>query len=256
MNGAHDNLLGSLDSGFNFPYNLYGSDAGYSILIEGPDTAFNTINSRRFGVGAPFGPGSTTLIPAGLGAIAIRNRSNNNTVGHVREDLWNSFFAWKNAALLIDDSESNLVVGNLMTGVNTVPGVVGVHLRNGARANTIGQPGAAIQIFSLFQFSLRFGNVISICSDTGILVEDSGGTLRPDGLPEKSNRIVNNQLKSNMEGLRIGPRSWGNVIGDCFRAMAINSSETCAPRSTSRETRSRCRNLETGSKTTRLAGVP
>ncbi len=210
--GAHDNLLGTLDLGLNFPFNLYGPDRDYNIRLEGVGTSHNLIAAGYFGSSSVFEV--PVLLPAGLGGVALLNGARNNIVGHEHGELANRFVTWNGPGILVDNSSDNIIYGNYMTGVNLLDGVVGIDIRDGSKNNQIGKPGARQRIDRGFgPLFIQFGNEIGICSKAGIAIQSSGGSVRADGELVEPNRLRNNELRNNATGLLLGRQAWGNVVG-------------------------------------------
>lgn len=222
--GAHHNLIGTFRPSVNFPYNLFGGDQDYNILIEGAGSDFNTINNAYIGKASSLQlTGTNGQLPAGLGGICIRDGSDHNVVGHAREDFSCQFWTWNNAGVLIDGAGSsyNRVIGNQFVLLSGVPRPVGIHLRNGTRGNIIGEAGVRTFVPSTptaFQYYVDSRNRIYYCTDAGILIENSGGVLEVDGSISDPNLIQANEIWRNGDGIRLGPGAWANEIGGPLRA--------------------------------------
>ncbi len=211
-NGARFTVLGTFDPGLNFPFNFFGPDKGFNVLIEGDNTAFTTLNSSHFGVTEAFG--EWVKLPAERGALCVRDGSHDNHIGDPNEELANYFRAWKHAAIVLEGARNNFLIGNTISGDVSVPGLVGIHLRNQSSGNRIGEFALHFPIKREFdQVWYRYGNLIENVTDAGMLIEDSGASLFMDADLVSPNIVRGTDFHHNQTSLRFGPRAWGNIIG-------------------------------------------
>jgi hypothetical protein len=154
-NGAQFNLIGSR----SVTLGGYGSIVGNrddGVLLEGANTAFNTVNAQIIGVRDPF------VLPFnyagnGLAAIALRNGAHDNFIGDQNSGLANVIFASPVGIEIANNgTDRNFIFGNQLGSVFNGNNIVddsgigrngtGVWIHNGPRGNIIGFPSQRIPV--------------------------------------------------------------------------------------------------------------
>ncbi len=228
--GAYQNLIGSQLPGGFYGRAVIAGNRDDGVLLEGPDTASNTVNRAHIGTLETFF--QQVAIPNGLNGIHIRDGSHDNFLGAVHSYLDLHILASAKAAILIEGkgSDRNSVVGNQI-GDNhednpvlshSAQNNIGVHIKDGPKGNTIGYMGDHVE-FNIGNdfFVFRFANVIANCKEAGILLENCGGALDANGRLVSPNVIQNNHIGEqdfggngpNTVGIKIINNAQGNIIG-------------------------------------------
>jgi hypothetical protein len=236
--GAQNNLIGAR----HITIGEHGSISGNrddGIRLEGAATAFNTVNAQYIGVLDPnLGVGSLKFSGNGLSGIALRDGAHDNMIGDQLNDLANAVFAEPQAGIELADNgtDGNLVLGNqigsfftkwVLTTGSPNRNWNGLWIHDGPRNNTIGLPGAQMLVprfpgDPLGTFSQGW-NAINSCSNTGILIENSGGTVGTDGVLAEANVIQANRIgeldngnlapQGEGTGIKLATGAEANVIG-------------------------------------------
>ncbi|WP_309382988.1 right-handed parallel beta-helix repeat-containing protein [Cerasicoccus frondis] len=235
--GPQNNLIGSLTpGGFGERSSIVGNDDS-GIILEGSETAFNKITRLNIGdtVTSVY-PAPVGYSPSGEAGIHIRDGAHDNDIGEYHGFLDLHIFGQPDGAgILIEGftTHSNRIWGVQLGSEHgfSPPAEeskckVGIHLRNGTYGNTIGQPGE--QVFVLdpppnpFDLGAEYRgyNVISNCTEAGILIESAGADQASDPSQEP-NRIFNNYIglddfkttAPNTVGIKITGEVLANEIG-------------------------------------------
>lgn len=224
-NGAHHNLIGSRIPGSFGGRGFICGDRDDGVLIEGADTAHNTVSRKHIGE-TPNG----TYAPNGGSGIHIRNGAHHNLLGDTHQFLDLHVMASLNAGILIEGAgtDFNEVIGSQFStshgGLQTGPGVnrIGIHIKDFAKGNVIGLPGQAFAANGPTGFNeYRFGNSIVNSIDAGVVLDNCGGTLGPNGELLHPNVVQNNKLGEgdggtyapSAFGVKLINDAQGNVIG-------------------------------------------
>ena len=226
-NGARWNVIG----GHSVSRNNFSNDILNGVLIEGPETQLNSVIHTDIGRT----PEVSIIDPeagrtydrqfAGVGksGIAIANGAHDNIIGSRSTDMRVHVDASPDAGILIDGSDDNLVAGCFF-GISLVyhefaetdKNRIGIHIRNGAKGNQIGQVGPMLgpdpNAMSFSGIVDRL-NTITETREAGIWIEDAGGGLGPNGEREQPNVLHNNDIDSDGIGLKISGDSRVNDIG-------------------------------------------
>ena len=201
LNGAHHNLLGSRTPGSFGERGAIVANDGAGVLIDGSSSTNNTINRMNIGDNfATLGIG-VGRFPNGTHGIHLRNGTRNNVLGDIHSFLDLHLSAQPNGAgIMIEGAgtEGNIVFGNqigtdhgdVASGDGALQ--VGVWIRNGARNNTVGQPGPFAQILVPDFAPFRPFNVIANCTRAGIVIENAGGEFDSNGVLTNANVVQNN----------------------------------------------------------------
>lgn len=236
--GAQGNLIGTRVITFGQHGSISGNrDDG--VLLEGANTAFNTVNAQFIGVLDPFsGAASLKFSGNGRSGIALRDGAHDNIVGDRLGDLANAIFACPEAGIELADSgtDGNLIYGNqigafssswVMSSDSPHRNQNGLWIHDGPRDNTIGFPGARLMVPRFAGDTLgtpaQCWNAINTCSNAGVLIEAASGTVGTDGVLTGANLIQANHIgeldNGNLApsgegaGLKLGADAWANVIG-------------------------------------------
>ncbi len=236
--GAQGNLIGTRLVSLGQHGSISGNrDDG--VLLEGANTAFNTVNAQFIGVLDPYlGAAGLRFSANGRSGIALRNGTRDNTIGDHNADLANAVFACPDAGIELHGAgtDNNLVFGNqigafsshwvLVEGSPNRPRI-GIWIHNGPRNNTIGLPGARLiaprfpgdTLGSFFQC----WNAINSCTQAGVLIENASGIVGTDGVLSGANVIQANHIgeldNGNLApsgegaGLKLGAGAEANIIG-------------------------------------------
>ncbi len=181
LNGAHHNLLGSRTPGGFGERSSIANNQGAGILIDGEGSSHNTICRMNIGdIESSFLCG---WHPNGTHGIHLRNGTHDNTLGdrHSWLDLHISGQP-AGAGILLEGSgtDNNRILGNQIGsdhGNNSYPSEgllnIGIHIRDGARFNTVGYMGGYIEISEPPNYGdyYRPFNVIGNATRAGILLE-------------------------------------------------------------------------------------
>ena len=89
-NGAQFNLIGTRLESFGYIGSIAGN-RDYGILLEGANTAFNTVNAQVIGLLDPSASPSR-FAANGLAGISVRNGSHDNLIGDQNSIFANSIF--------------------------------------------------------------------------------------------------------------------------------------------------------------------
>ncbi len=236
--GAQGNLIGTRFISLGQHGSISGNrDDG--VLLEGPNTAFNTVNAQNIGVLDPFiGVQGLKFSGNGRSGIALRNGAHDNVIGDHLGDLANAIFACPDAGIEIADpgTDANLIYGNqigaffsmwVMSTGSANRNRNGIWLHDGPRDNIIGFPGARL-IAPRFPGDplgtpVQCWNAINTCSNAGVLIEAASGTVGTDGVLSGANIIQANHIgeidNGNLgpsgegAGIKLGTGAWANVIG-------------------------------------------
>ncbi len=222
--GQHGSISGNRDDG---------------VLLEGANTAFNTVNAQFIGVLDPYiGAAGLRFSANGRSGIALRNGARDNTIGDHNADLANAIFTCPDAGIELQGTgtDNNLVFGNqigaffsswvLLAGNPNRPRI-GVWIHDGPRNNTIGLPGARLIVPRFpgdpLGSPVQGWNAINSCAEAGVLIENASGTVGTDGVLSGANVIQANHLgeldNGNLApsgegaGLKLGAGAEANVIG-------------------------------------------
>ncbi|MCP4352788.1 MAG: hypothetical protein GY795_45640 [Desulfobacterales bacterium] len=219
-NGAKYNLIG----GFSISRNNFTNNELNGVLIEGEETSDNFIRHSDIGRTIKTGTFQTREFAGnGLNGVAIINGAHDNWIGDMHTDNRVHIDANAQAGILIDNSDSNHVLGcyigksiEAVTLTENDKNRVGIHIRNGSQGNIIGGIGPMIGRDP--NFLSRTGivdrlNQISNSKEIGIHIEDSGGTLDSAMDRIDPNVIQNNSIYSDDTGLKISGFSEVNDIG-------------------------------------------
>lgn len=250
LNGARDIQVGNGEThrfapgtlgfgGIDDRNYIFGNDL-HGIHIEGPDSGdvsvFTTV----------VGPGSGTqeyknqinnilidkassgnVIGGPRAAVVNFSRFNPNSIDSVQETVGCWIHEANQAGLVIDNAH-----GNTMVGCRIYNNPIGVHIRNGARNNSIGTAGTPHLLRSLIKeefsfsfdpitFAIRPGNYF-FGNDTGLILESAGGDMAADGALIDPNRVVGNifghvhekkQGNRNHVGIHLKGNTANNQIG-------------------------------------------
>jgi hypothetical protein len=235
--GAHHNLIGSDVASFG-DYGAIGGNLDDGILIEGSETSYNGVTAQQIGLHSVYyenGFLRLRFLANGRAGIRLRDGAHHNTIGTSEYDLPNFIFSSLEAAIVIEGgaTRQNIVFGNQIGTYHqqlsfSGPGQnnVGIWIKDGANANTIGLPGEPVGYpkfppFGPLDGAKVFWNVIARCVTAGILIENSGGDVGTDGVLRNANIIQNNligeeerfAIAPNATGIKLGPGAHGNIIG-------------------------------------------
>ena len=202
--GARSNTIGgSLAAARNF----ISGNTGPGIRITDAGATGNQIQGNFIGTNT-----SGTAAVANSIGVEIRNSASANSVGGAAASLRNVIAGNTQVDVLIENSDSNQVAGNLI-GTNSdgnvaiagnAPGGVGLIIRNGADSNTVGGVTASA------------GNVISGHQDAGVWIR--GTTVSGDPVS------TGNILQGNVIGAAIGGSvALPNLVGLRISDGATNS---------------------------------
>ena len=220
-NGANGNVIG----GFSIGRNNFSNDFLNGVLIDGVGTDSNVVRDTDIGR-ATFtgGVSSNEFAGNGMNGVAIMGGASDNLIGSRDTDLRVEIDASPDAGILIDGSDHNDVVGCFLGQPFSfvVFGAgernrIGVHIRNGAKGNRIGEIGPLLGPFVVSNLVIDdvvdSVNFIEETEEVGIWIEDAGGTLDFDGTRLDPNVIQNNTVGSEGVGLKISGTSKVNDIG-------------------------------------------
>lgn len=234
-NGAQFNLIGARSVSFG-GYGAIVGNRDNGVLLEGANTAFNTVNAQVIGVQDP------SVLPYsyagnGLAAIALRNGARDNFIGDQNSGLANVIFASPVGIEIANNgTDHNFIFGNQLgsffNGVNIVvdSGIgrngTGVWIHNGPRGNIIGFPSQRIPVprfsgDSYPEYHQTY-NVIGSCTNVGVLLENASGDVGTDGVLSSANIIQGNRIgelhNGNLAprgetGIKLGAGATANIIG-------------------------------------------
>ena len=130
--GAHNNTIGGASTS---QVNLISGNSGEGVRIDGEDTTANTVRGNQIG---PDGA-AVNALPNGNG-VGVHNGAHGNVIAA------NLISGNRDSGILLADAgtSGNLVIGNkigtnALGGTFSIPGVIGVSIRNGAsRAHSRG----------------------------------------------------------------------------------------------------------------------
>lgn len=230
--GASHNLIGSRIPGSAGGRSSYSGNRDDGVLIEGPATSHNTVNRAHFAAVAP--GAAYGFMPNGKNGIHIRGGAHHNILGDHHEFLDIHVMASKDAGILIEGagSDHNRVIGAQIgtdhqnaqigpAGRNRI----GVHIKDGPKANVIGAVGDPIEVIDGFNFDpYLFGNFIANSSEAGVFLDNAGGQLNAAGGFTDANIIQNNNIGAEQFG-RIGPNEVGVKIANGAGANFIGGFE-------------------------------
>ncbi len=237
INGAHHNLLGSMTPGGSGERGSIIGNINSGILLDGADTAFNTITRMNIGDNETSFAFPVTYSPNGQAGIHIRNGSHNNILGNYHSFL-DLHILGQVAGILIEgeNTHSNTILGNQIGsfhGFITIPeegkNTVGIHLKDKTYGNTIGLPGARFQFQIGSDFFIYQGhNIITNSTEAGILIENAGSNdTNILALQKQPNVIQNNRIGENQPGndepnkvgIKIIGNELSNIIGGSRKTL-------------------------------------
>ncbi len=231
--GAQFNLIGSRLVSLG-GYGAICGNRDDGILLEGAGTAFNRVNAQMIGVFNVFAS-PLRFASNGRSGIALRGGAHDNIIGDETVELANGLFACLDAGIEISGAgtDRNIIYGNqigsyltewVISGSNQDR--IGVWIHDGPKANVVGIPGARIQVPAFpgdpFPQKFQFWNAINTCTNAGILLENSGGSVGTDGLLSGANIIQANHIgeldngnlaPSGATGIKLGPGAEANIVG-------------------------------------------
>jgi len=229
-NSQH-NLIGSKTLSFNSSFGLksgWAANRRSAIVLDGPNVAFNTVNRARVGDAFPLQEFVVSK-PNGEHGVVLRNGAHDNVIGDTNGVLDLEFFDVPHGACILLEGEgtrNNRVLGNQIGSahdfvefdfVNNIAlqPKIGVHIRDGASGNIIGEPGDLSRggpnpTPSFFGNQDQPYNVICGCTEAGILIENAGA-------PDAPNIIRNNRIG---EQETAGP--YGNFVGIHIKGSGFN----------------------------------
>lgn len=237
-NGAQGNLIGTRLISLGQHGSISGNrDDG--ILLEGTNTAFNSVNAQFIGVLDPYtGVASLKFSGNGRSGIALRNGAHDNLIGDHLGDLANAIFACPEAGIELAGSgtDGNLIYGNqigaffstwVMSSDSPNRNQNGLWIHDGPRDNLIGFPGARIIaprfVGDTLGTPVQLWNAINTCSNAGVLIATASGTVGTDGVLVGANVIQANHIgeidNGNLgpsgegAGIKLMAGAWANVIG-------------------------------------------
>jgi len=236
--GASHNLIGTRLTTFGEKGSISGNrDDG--VLLEGTNTAFNTVNAQFIGILDPYiGVAGLKFSGNGRSGIALRNGTHHNIIGDANTELVNAIFDCPGAGIELEGvgTDENIIFGNqigaflkrfVLSEGDPNHSRNGIWIHEGPRRNRIGLPGAAVVLPRYAGDTLgaphQWWNAINTGTNAGVLIENAGGTAQPDGTIPDANVIQANHIgeldagtlaPSNPgAGIKLGPGAWANVIG-------------------------------------------
>lgn len=237
-NGAQYNLVGTRIVTFGQHGSISGNrDDG--VLLDGSNTAFNTVNAQFIGVLDPFAAVQVLKFAAnGRSGIALRNGAHDNFIGDSNADLANAIFACSDAGIEITGAgtDNNYIFGNqigafftrwVLTTGDPNRNRLGIWIHDGPRNNTIGLAGDRIEVPNFpgdpFPTPYQCWNAVNSCTEAGLLLEDAAGELGTDGVLVGANLIQANHIgeldNGNLApsgegaGIKLAAGAQANVIG-------------------------------------------
>jgi hypothetical protein len=214
--GANRNLIGSWVPGSFGGRGVLAGNRDDGVLIEGAGTDSNVVNRKHIGQTL-----NSRYLPNGKCGIRIRGGAKHTVLGAAHSFLDLHIMSSIEAGIMIEGegTEDTLVLGNQIgtdhqnlaappEGRNRV----GIHLRDGASRNVIGQLGEFLLVPEppFGEAPYRFANSICRSVDAAILLENCVSNII------QNNKIGEEDFGSaapNQTGIRLRGNASGNLIG-------------------------------------------